>query len=368
MVFAGTADLAAGGSQVDLPAGTGSVVAEQGKPSNAEPLMPAPTLQSPADGAVLRVVNPRFVWAPTSGASSYFIELCADRGCQDLAYRGSTSSPEWSAESIPAGSYFWRASARSASGLDGFPSPTRALTIAGTARDSAGPTASLRLDGEPVEHAGVRYVPALVPLRIETADDSGGVASWEVVVNDEVISEAQIGAAWSGGPYRASLRASDEAGNQVASPTLEFTVDDAPPEIVIEPIKPSDMLGSTVLAGATLRRAALAARRVHADLTLSAHGGSWRPLTEAAGPVARSGSRNAAVFLLAVESNPFSTGEGPEVSGGDLLRVRAADSGAGVKSLELSMAAGPSGGWVLQAVASDRVGNAATTSWPLRSR
>ena len=49
--------------------------------------------------------------------------------------------------------------------------------------------------GEPVERAGIRYVPALVPLRIETSDDSGSVARWEVVVNDEVMSEAQIGAA-----------------------------------------------------------------------------------------------------------------------------------------------------------------------------
>jgi hypothetical protein len=83
--------------------------------------------------------------------------------------------------------------------------------------------------------------------------------------------------------------------------------------------------------------------------------------------VLRAAPRKAQVFLLAVEGQPFSAG-GPQLAGGELLRVRASDVGAGVESLELHVAATDGDGQVLEAVATDRVGNGVTIAWPLRRR
>lgn len=371
MVYSGAGDVAAAGSRVDLPAGTGSAVSAQGPPSPAEPLLTAPTLEHPAGGATLTVANPRFHWTAVSGASSYIVEFCADPACADILRRASAPEARWMTQDLPPRSYFWRVTAQSASGLDGFASEVAAFSLAGGAVDSAAPTVTLDLGGTVISRAGVRYVPAAVPLQIATSDDTGAVARWEAVVNDQTIAEAELKKPWKGGAYRAIVRAWDGAGNATTSAPLSFTVDDTPPTIDWQVAMPSvlrDHGAPMPLVGKTLRDASRAARREGAALSLTADGGNWTAVpTGQAGELWHALSQDPQLFVLAVDDAPLANGA-PQLENGQLIRIHAADAGAGVERLDVSVETGADGASALKITARDRVGNLSSTVWPLRRR
>jgi hypothetical protein len=130
MVYAGASDVEAGGTQVQVSAGMGTSVPKGGAPSVPEKLLPAPRPRLPEAGAALDYSNPRFVWHPLPRAARYTIEVCRDRECTQLVDRAAgLEANEWTAEDLPLGELHWRVTAVSASGLDGFPSPPRALSI-----------------------------------------------------------------------------------------------------------------------------------------------------------------------------------------------------------------------------------------------
>ena len=371
MVYSGEGDVAAAGSRVDLPAGTGSAVADQGPPSPAEPLLTAPTLEHPAGHAVLAVANPTFRWTAVNGARSYIVEFCADPACVDILRRAASSEARWMTQDLPPRSYFWRVTAQSASGLDGFASETAAFSLSGGAPDSAPPKASLELGGPVISRAGVRYVPAAVSLEIATSDEAGAVERWEAVVNDQPIAQAELEKPWKGGAYRAFVRAWDGAGNATSSATLSFTVDDTPPTIDWQVAMPSvlrDHGAPMPLVGKTLRDASRAARREGAALSLTADGGNWTAVPpEHTGAIWHALSQDPQVFVLAVEDAPLASG-GPQLESGQLIRIHAADSGAGVERLDVSVQASGDGGTELKITARDRVGNQSSRVWALRSR
>ena len=130
MVFSGSGQVAAGGEAVEVPRGMGTSVPKGGRPAPPEKLLPAPRPWRPRDREVLDHANPRLSWDPVPGAASYTLEICRDTACGQLVLRlVELTSPEGAPDQLPLGDLYWRVSAVSPSGLDGFRSEPRVISI-----------------------------------------------------------------------------------------------------------------------------------------------------------------------------------------------------------------------------------------------
>lgn len=188
MVYGGKTQVAAAGRAVEVPAGSGTRVKKGAPPSPPEKLLPRPELRWPAGGEDLPYSNPTFSWNELVGAASYTLEICRDASCAELLLR-QTEIPEgkWQPNDLPGGKLFWRVTAVAPSGLDGYPSKTRSLSISG------GP------DHQPP-------VVSLIPgTRIRP---DGGVlhalpgARFELVARDEASGVAKLEYRWDGGKWK----------------------------------------------------------------------------------------------------------------------------------------------------------------------
>jgi hypothetical protein len=122
MVYGGSAELEAAGQKVDIPSGMGSSIPKNGPPGAPERLLLAPKTQSPAPDALVDHSNPRIVWQAVEGAVSYVVEICRDPGCGELLARATrVTGTRWQADGLPMGRLYYRVTAVSPSGLDGFP-------------------------------------------------------------------------------------------------------------------------------------------------------------------------------------------------------------------------------------------------------
>ena len=131
MVFAGESEVEAAGKTVAVGAGQGTAVPKGGPPRAPEALLEAPLPALPAPQARFDHSNPRFAWSPVRGARSYVIDVCRDPECGELIDRAtSLTRTQWTpAAGLPVGQLYWRVTAVSASGLDGYASPAQALEI-----------------------------------------------------------------------------------------------------------------------------------------------------------------------------------------------------------------------------------------------
>ncbi|HJQ39111.1 MAG TPA: LysM peptidoglycan-binding domain-containing protein [Thermoanaerobaculia bacterium] len=119
MSYRGGTSVASGGASVDVGEGMGVSVPEGQRPPKPEKLLPAPSIAA-VDVATAR---PLLRWPAVAGASSYSVEICRDASCGAVVARAAgLAATEWQApEAIGAGAMHWRVTARSASGLDGYP-------------------------------------------------------------------------------------------------------------------------------------------------------------------------------------------------------------------------------------------------------
>lgn len=119
MSYRGATSVASAGAEVKVGAGMGVSVPDGQKPGTPEKLLGAPAIGA-LDFASAR---PRLRWPALNGAKSYSVEICRDRACTELIARAaSVNGTEWRpADPLSAGSFFWRVTGRSASGLDGYP-------------------------------------------------------------------------------------------------------------------------------------------------------------------------------------------------------------------------------------------------------
>jgi hypothetical protein len=130
MVFGGATQVTAAGKQVTVPEGAGTSVPPGQPPSPPEKLLQAPRLAEPAAGHAFDFANPAFSWEVVPGAAVYTIEVFRDAGARQLVDRAvGLTTPRWRASGLPMGELFWRVTAVSATGLDGFPSEGRPLSI-----------------------------------------------------------------------------------------------------------------------------------------------------------------------------------------------------------------------------------------------
>lgn len=144
MVFSGDSEMSAAGATVAVASGMGTTV-EQGKPPKPpEKLLSAPLTTALSWG----YSNGRLQWTPVDKAASYVVEVCADANCTKLLYRhaGITETRHQVAP-LPQGSHHWRAFAVSQSGLDGYASDVRVLSVTDPHPDLTAPMLAIRLVG-----------------------------------------------------------------------------------------------------------------------------------------------------------------------------------------------------------------------------
>ncbi len=133
MVYVGSSQVEAGGVTVDVPTGMGTAVEDGQAPSPPEKLLPRPLATQPEPGAQFKYANPVFIWSPIEGAAHYLVEVCRDPDCGTLLARtGNLTETTWAAEGLPTGKLFWRVTAVSPSGLEGFPGAPSELTVLST--------------------------------------------------------------------------------------------------------------------------------------------------------------------------------------------------------------------------------------------
>lgn len=224
---------AASGSTLDLDRGEG-LVAVGTAPPKKEKLLPAPNLVDPPGDSEFVAGSSAMsaTWTlPGGGATSYSLEVCRDASCAQLVQRWvELSSTSHDLPSLDAGSYFWRVTAASASGLDGYPSTARPFTVVDLPPDAIPPVVALSLDRFGVPHQGLQAFGPTLPLNISVSDEGTGVARSGLVINGK---EQLRSALLSTGATKIAVFAVDRAGQRSESPSIELFVDADRPDLSI---------------------------------------------------------------------------------------------------------------------------------------
>jgi hypothetical protein len=343
MVYGGEGEIEAGGAKVMVPEGMGTSVAAQGPPSPPEKLLPAPQPTAPAAGGQVDCGNPRFAWTEVPDAAAYTIEVCRDASCGALVERAvGLDKPEWRAEALPRGDLYWRATARSRSGLDGYPGEPVRLAVTSEERDLEGPQETAEIDGPQVQAGDTLWAGPTARIVAVGADpETGGPLRRNLTHNPEELAAAA--ARW--GREGMSGATFDSCGNAGSLQPIAFSVDDQAPEITWELVDldefPNRRKGARTPKG------------------LSWSGGArWMSL-KAGEPVRI--QTDAPQLLL--HGSRFDLGGEPVSPGPDqMLRARFLDAGAGVDHLTFQLRE-DHGRQVLEVEVVDLVGNSRKVAW-----
>lgn len=354
MVYGGEGEIEAGGAKVQVPQGMGTSVAETGPPAPPEKLLPAPRALAPEPDAEVVCANPAFSWEPVAEAESYIVEVCSDPGCGSLVERATgITAPDWRAAALPASELFWRVTARSSSGLDGYPSEPARLKVTSDLADAQSPGGTLAVTGSQVYVAGTLFVAPGARLELAAADTKSGVARWVPLINGQESGAETAGGPWKAGRYEAGAVVVDRCGNLARVKPVAFTVDAEAP--ALEP----DLVGQDALADRSLKTR----KGARGNPVAWSGGAQWYPLPSQ-GEAVRIASDEAQVFFRAPGAR-FSL-DGREVVLGEdqMLRVRAEDAESRVEHLTFRTRR-EGGGIVLEIETADLVGNVRKGEWRL---
>jgi LysM domain len=241
MAYGGDSEVEAGGAKVAVKRGMGTSVEPTGPPSPPEPLLPAVVLGEPAAGAERACTNPPLSWQAVPQADSYIVEICRDPGCGTLIDRhvgaaGDTVT-QWRPAALPVAELYWRVTARSRSGLDGYPSEAARLRVTSDHPGAAAiPAAASLLIGGPQVRVGERLIvsPAATVAVVPDAAASGETAAGSSAAWLPVIGGQQASAwpaTWAPGEHTAAAMAEDGCGGKAAIAPVAFVVDAAAPVI-----------------------------------------------------------------------------------------------------------------------------------------
>jgi hypothetical protein len=375
MTYEGATRVAAAGREIEVPAGSGTQVAPRQTPGPVEALLAAPAPVAPGDGAELERDAARLSWNAVSGAASYQVEVCADPGCGALLERaqGLAATHYALADTTPDRVY-WRVTAISASGLDGFPSAARSARLVESIAPAAPVLSLLAPGGAELAAGGCVASPPAVAVRAQ--DRRGGELAWTLLVDGQPSDAAGLAALAGGlGRHRVAARASDARGRTATSEAVEFELDGASPWLALaasgggpdreerrrlarrpypQPARHPSGCGEVALEAALLPDGAQQAVPC---------GGEARPLRLAV-------EGDSARVELAVAGSPLRVGEQVDAGASDRLRLTASDVGCGLAALELRIVPSrfAAGTQALEVVAFDRAGNRLTGEWHLEPR
>lgn len=363
MIYRGAGEVAAAGERVELPEGTGTSVEPKQPPKPPEPLLAAPELATPADGAPLGLDYPVLAWRAVEGATGYTVEVCADPGCGELVERAKVADAlAYRLNETPAGPRHWRVTATSASGLDGYPAPTRTFSPV----ESLGPpTPSLALldaaGGEVAEGACL----AAAPRAVITALDRYGAPLDSALVVDGRELAAGERCFDASRPWRVAALARDAAGRTATSAERGFVLDLAAPAIELPPSPAGDERSFWSVARRSL--SSLCAAGLEASL-----GGAARTI-----PCAADAGTEPLVFPLAGDRARLLLRAGKAVRVGDRLLRRPGESvelpiteiGCGLAEVRLEIVRDPArgGAAALAVTVTDRAGRETRRLWALEA-
>ena len=398
MVYEGGGEVESGGQKVEVARGMGTSVEPGKPPAPPETLLPAPSELRPEPGTRMTFNNVELAWQVVEGAASYTAELCSDAECALLVERSvGLAEAAWVPEAPSQGDYFWRVTAVSASGLDGYPSPGASLAILG-GPDRVGPTGRLAVAGRQIRF-GVRLV-VDENVRVEPMleDAQSGIAGWQPIIDGAEASLERWGGPWPDGTYQLAVRATDEAGNKsVIAAAEEIVVDALPPVITVTGHavgaargRGKDRSRCGWLRKATSRWPSVTQcnwvrkaqrrwlRRGWNWLEVSVEGRRWNPLiaagSEPAREVARAryrlpaplptmtiGGADSQLLVRSADGSSLLPPGGSAAARG--LRIRVQDAGAGVEWMELRAEEAEPGVLSLSVEAIDALGHAQKLRW-----
>jgi hypothetical protein len=375
MVYGGESDVEAGGAKVQVPRGMGTSVAETGPPSPPEKLLSAPPGTDPAAGAERACADPLFSWQAVPEAASYTVEICRDPGCAELVERqtGETGAQWRPAAPLALGSYFWRVTARSLSGLDGYPSEASRLAITSDRTGVQAPTGSLQIGGPQVRVGDRLFTSAAATVQVTAVGPDGSPARSLPVIGGQ--EAAAWPAAWAAGAHTAGAVVLDGCGHRVPLAPVAFVTDTEPPVIRWQ-VGDQKALSDRLAPDSEGERRRLRGRRGHglpAKDAWQTQDGVWqlpvpwvkqrRGGVYAQFPVEIKSDRPQA-FLAAPESTVAADGKNDRLDE-RILWVAAEDAGAGVDRLILRSRT-ETDRVVLEVEAVDMVGNSSRKEIVLR--
>ncbi len=248
MVYSGESELEAAGAKVTVATGMGSSVPEGKAPKPPEELLPAPVDLEPAAGADLATPRPMFTWTPVGGARGYTLEVCRDPRCGALVERvAELADPSWKPAGLPVEELYWRVTALSPSGLDGYPSDPVGFTITSAVEDTEPPEIRISFTGPQLApRSGLNDRWILGPgmeVEVEVEDGVSGVRQWAPMIDDEEIARERLKGPWVRGEHAVAVFAADRAGNS-RRVEVPFIYDPDPPELSWG-VEGSGALGST---------------------------------------------------------------------------------------------------------------------------
>lgn len=378
MAYGGQSEVEAGGAKVQVPHGMGTSVAAQGPPSPPEPLLPAPVLTAPEPGGQRACIDPPLSWQPVPQAASYIVEICRDPACGALVDRhlGETAT-QWRPAALPMGDLYWRVTARSRSGLDGYPSEAIRLAITadhpGAKEISA--AGALQAGGPQVRVGDRLFVAPSAKIAVVAEDAGAQAAAWRPVIGGK--PESAWPASWSPGEHTVAAVAEDGCGGRATIAPLSFVVDAEPPTIRWE-VGDHSTLADRLASDTEKERVRLRGRRSggHAPREIwKSQAGIWQiPVPWAVEPgkertlqPVEIDSEHPQTFFAAADTVLTVDGKPGTLGENRILWVAAEDAGAGVDRLIVRTRA-EGDHVVMEIEARDLVGNVSRKEIVLRKR
>jgi hypothetical protein len=377
MAYGGQSEVEAGGAKVQVPHGMGTSVAAQGPPSPPEPLLPAPVLTAPEPDGQRACIDPPLSWQAVPGAASYIVEICRDPACGVLVDRhlGETAS-QWRPAALPMGDLYWRVTARSRSGLDGYPSEAIRLAITSDRPGSQEtPAAGALQAGGPQVRVGDRLFVATSAKIEVVAEDAAKPAPWRPVIGGR--TESAWPASWSPGEHTVAAVAEDGCGGRAMVAPLSFVVDAEPPTIRWE-VGDRSTLEDRLAPDSEQDRRRLRGRRSGGKAPLEAwrsRAGVWQvPVPWAVEPGKEKTlqpveivSDHPQAFFAAPDTSLAADGKQGTLGENRILWVAAEDAGSGVDRLTVHTR-NDGDRVVMEVEARDLVGNVSRKEIALRKR
>ncbi len=384
MVYGGESEVTAGGGVVKVEQGMGTTVAEGEPPAPPEKLLPAPRDLAPATGSEQPATETAFAWEPVAGAVAYTLEVCADPACAGLVARhASLQTAGLASPELPIGEHYWRVTAVSPSGLDGYPSKAIRFRTVEELPDREPPVISMRIDGPQITSGETLYTGPGFAIQVAVDDTESGVESWWTWIDGDRRPSGAVAGPWSSGPHTVVVEARDKAGNEARSPPLAFHYDPDPP-VLRWGLRDGSARGSSqgvAAAGAGPVAPTQRWRRPLRTLTWSSPAGDWRELGSQEWTLGASGGPPALSLRpvrrgMRLSAGRESANESLLISDKRPIWLQAADEACGVENLVYRYlepnpdtppkADGklPEEG-LLVVEAKDRLGNLTRVEWPV---